>query len=331
MRICVVGAGLAGSLLAWRLAADRTVRVDLAGSPGAADATAASGGVVRGFETLPEQRELALDSLRELLDSALLRAWSGYRETGSTFVPSGPPAAELETAVKEIEAVVPGSAALTGAPDGWAGLPGGAVAVTERVAGRISPAALRDALLADLAGRVTLRPGPATGIGPGRCDGREYDVVVLAAGAWTPGLLGAGTPLRTKLIRYAVHAVSGWTPTAFVDETTGLYGAPGQDGLLLGLPTTEWDADPSGPHAPTDPHPAAALATARFPRLRLGPVRRTAVAADCYTTPPVLALRTVYGTEGRLATFAGGSGGAAKTALSASLRAAAQLTHTPIT
>ena len=105
MRICVVGTGLAGSLLAWRLAADRTVRVDLAGSP-AADATTASGGVARGFETLPEQRELALDSLRELLDSALLRAWSGYRETGSTYVPSGLPAAELETAVKEIEAIV---------------------------------------------------------------------------------------------------------------------------------------------------------------------------------------------------------------------------------
>jgi glycine/D-amino acid oxidase-like deaminating enzyme len=327
MRVCVVGAGLAGSLLAWRLAADRTVRVDLVGSPGA-DATAVSGGVVRGFETLPEQRELAMDSLDELLASPVLRDWSGYRETGSTYLPVNLPADQLETAVKEIEAVCPGSAELTVAPDGWSGLAAGAVAVTERTAGRISPAALRAAVLADLADRITLRPGIATGIGPGRCNGHEYDVVVLATGAWTPGLLGSGSALRTKLIRYAVHEVSGWLPTCFVDETTGLYGAPGPDGLLLGVPTTEWDTDPSGAPAPNDPHPAAARATARFPRLRLGPVIRTAVAADCYTTPPMLALCTVDGSDGRLATFTGGSGGAAKTALAASRRAAAQLTHT---
>jgi len=148
MRVCVVGAGLAGSLLAWRLAADRTVRVDLVGSPGA-DATAVSGGVVRGFETLPEQRELAMDSLDELLASPVLRDWSGYRETGSTYLPVNLPADQLETAVKEIEAVCPGSAELTVAPDGWSGLAAGAVAVTERTAGRISPAALRAAVLAD--------------------------------------------------------------------------------------------------------------------------------------------------------------------------------------
>src|SRR5207249_2398925 len=68
---------------------------------------------------------------------------------------------------------------------------------------------------------------------------REYDVVVLAAGAWTPALLrSAGLPAdgyRVKSIQYAVYRADGWRPPPFVDEVTGLYGRPTADGgLLLG-------------------------------------------------------------------------------------------------
>ncbi|HEX8768482.1 MAG TPA: hypothetical protein VF714_08940, partial [Jatrophihabitans sp.] len=47
---------------------------------------------------------------------------------------------------------------------------------------------------------------------------------------------------------------------------------------------------------------------------------------DCYSTDSLLALRPVPGTGDRLFTFTGGSGGAAKTVLAASARAASQLT-----
>jgi len=168
---------------------------------------------------------------------------------------------------------------------------------------------------------------------------REYDVVVVAAGAWTAALLRAiGLPAeaekyRTKSIQYAVHPVDGWCPPQFVDEVTGLYGRPTADGgLLLGLPTELWGVDPDRP--PTTPRllgAAARLAAARFPRLRLGPAAAMIGAADCYAEQPFLSLRPVIGTVGtadpgpRLFTFSGGAGGSVKTALAASQRAAIQL------
>jgi glycine/D-amino acid oxidase-like deaminating enzyme len=80
MRICVIGAGIAGTLLAWRLAESTSVdRIDLVTGPPGTDATAASGGGVRGFETHPVQRRLAIDSLTELFDG--LRETAGYTET----------------------------------------------------------------------------------------------------------------------------------------------------------------------------------------------------------------------------------------------------------
>jgi hypothetical protein len=71
---------------------------------------------------------------------------------------------------------------------------------------------------------------------------------------------------------------------------------------------------------------AAELAARCFPGLKLGAARRRTGAADCYTDPPVLALRRVSGWAPQLFTFTGGSGGCAKSALAASQRAAAQLT-----
>lgn len=346
MRACIVGGGLAGSLLAWRLAAAAGASGPAAGwdvelRPGdrdPADATAASGGAVRGYEEDPEQRRLAAESMVELLGSRTLRQWAGYRETGSICLRRD--ADGLAAAIADIEAVLPDSAELVDRDElerqGWAGLHDGAVGLRERRAGYLSPARLRDALLADLAGRgVSIRDGALRTVslradGRVRCDGEDYDVVVLAVGPWTPGVLAAaGLPAagyRTKAIQYVVHRVDGWRPPPFVDGVTGLFGRPTADGgLLLGLPTERWDVEPGRPPLdPALPVAAAELVRARFPALRLGAAGRPVHSCDCYAGPPGLSLRRVVDTH-RLFTFTGGAGGSAKTAPAASARAVVQL------
>ncbi|MFL6130012.1 MAG: NAD(P)/FAD-dependent oxidoreductase [Mycobacteriales bacterium] len=348
MRACIVGGGLAGSLLAWRLARASGPAagwdVELApGDRGPADATAASGGAVRAYEQDPAQRRLATQSLVELLASRTLRRWADFRE-GEAVCLSGEPDG-LPGAVAEIDALLPGSAELVDGAElaraGWAGLPDGAVAVRERRAGYLSPGRLRDALLADCAGpavarrRVSVRDGRVRTVvlrddGRVRCGTEDYDLVVLAAGAWTPALLAAaGLPAdgyRTKAIQYVVHRAGHWRPPQFVDGVTGLFGRPTADGgLLLGLPTEHWDVEP-GPPAPDPALPGAAaeLVRARFPALRLGPAGRPVAGTDCYAGSPGLSLRRVVDTH-PLFTFTGGAGGSAKTALAASSRAVIEL------
>ncbi|HEV7804822.1 MAG TPA: FAD-binding oxidoreductase [Solirubrobacteraceae bacterium] len=349
MRVCITGGGIAGTLLAWRLARRSDVEhVELLlGEAGATDATGLSGGVVRAYERHPEGRRLAVDSLDELLSSRVLRAWAGYCETGALYLRPDDPALAGELA--EIDARVPGSARVATrdelSGDGWAGLPGATVAVVERRAGHVNPSRLRTALLADLTARPNVRvvraaagavlvraDGTVTATTAGRS--RPCDVAVLAAGAWTPGVLHAsGLPsagLRTKSIQCATYAVRGRRPLPFADETSGLYGRPLAGGrLLLGLATEEWDVAP-GRRAPTQAlHAAAArLARERMPWLRLGNAVTTVNATDCYCDPPVLALRPVAGEHGPIWTFTGGSGGSVKTALAASKEAAAQLLRT---
>nr|MDQ2814655.1 FAD-binding oxidoreductase [Actinomycetota bacterium] len=93
MRVLVVGGGLAGSLLAWRLAQRPGITIDLVtgrAGRGGADATAASGGAVRAYDAWPEQCELAVASLAELLASPVLRQWAAYRETGFAYLLGNP-------------------------------------------------------------------------------------------------------------------------------------------------------------------------------------------------------------------------------------------------
>jgi len=349
VRVCVIGGGLAGAMLTWRLAGQTRWELDLmTGDTGIPDATAASGGAVRAYERHPEQRRLATLSLMELRSSRTLRRWAQFRPLESAYL-LGTPADGgdgLDTELAEIEALLPGSARRGTAADlaalGWAGVPADAVAVLERVAGYTAPGALRAAALAARAVRRRVRVltrraesvaatphGSVAVTAAGRQ--REYETVVIATGAWTPALLQAsGLPAggyRTKSIQYGVHATEGWRPTQFVDETTGLYGRPAPDGgLLLGLPTERWDVDPARPpHLAELSGTAARLAQARFPKLRLGPVRSTATAADCYADQPVLCLRPVLDTVHQLLTFTGGAGGSVKTVLAASQLAADQL------
>ena len=348
MRACIVGAGLAGSLLAWRLARATTGwRIDLVAGdrrPGTGDrrpdATAVSGGAVRVYEPEPEQRRLAVDSMVELMGSRTLREWAGYRTARTVYLGQRHDTAALA----DIEAALPGWAQVATpaelAQEGWADVPGDAVAVVEPGAGFTSPDQLREAVLADGPVRraVTVHEGTVDAITP-REDGtvactvagqvREYDLVVIAAGPWTPALLRAsGLPAdgyRTKSIQYTVYRTGDWRPPVFIDGVAGLYGRPTADGgLLLGQPSQQWDVDPDRPPVTPDLHDEAArLAGIRFPRLRIGePVRRVG-AADCYAAQPILSLRPVQGSG--LFTFSGGAGGSVKTALAASHRAATQL------
>lgn len=345
MRVCILGGGIAGTLLAWRLAASADVeRVELLlGDDGRADATSLSGGVVRGYERHPEARRLAAKSLAELRFSPVLRGWADYRETGAVYLCRAHDA--LDGELHELDERLPGSVRLATAGElkrmGWSGLPAGVIGVLERSAGHLGAGRLRGALLADLAACPGVRvvraaAGVTVDAGAGvttTVAGRRHthDVAVLATGAWTPALLRASglsaTGLRTKAIRCATFAVAGHVPIPFADETSGLYGTPTRDGrLLLGIATHDWDVDPGRREASTPPTAAIArLAAARMPRLRLGRVLRTVDATDCYCDPPILALRPVADEDGDVWTFTGGSGGSLKTALAASREAAEQL------
>ena len=158
----------------------------------------------------------------------------------------------------------------------------------------------------------------------------EYDIAVIAAGAWTGAVLRTGglpaDGYRVKSIQYSIYPVADWSPPEFVDEPIGLFGRPTVDGnLLLGVPTDSWNTDPDRPSVTAALHERAAkLATWRFPRLRLGAPVAQVSSTDCYCGGPMLALRAVGHAE-RLFTFTGGSGGSAKTALAASRQAASHL------
>jgi glycine/D-amino acid oxidase-like deaminating enzyme len=346
MHINVAGGGIAGTLLAWRLAQRPEVEhVELVlGRNGHDDATALSGGVVRGYERQAEGRRLAVESLGELLSSSVLQAWSRYRETGAISLRIEDDA--LPGELHGIEARLPGSAHIAPSAElarmGWAGLPPGTVGVVERRAGHVSAAHLRCALIADLRVRANVRVvRGATGALVANSDGtvsasvngrrRSFDVVILATGAWTPSvLLASGLPsggLRTKAIQCATYGVRGRLPMPFGDETSGLYGTPTAGGhLTLGMPTGEWDVPP-GPRAPCKAlhTKAARIARARMPWLQLGGALAMVNATDCFSDPPVLALRAAADEHGAIWTFTGGSGGSVKTALAASREAAEEL------
>lgn len=340
MRVGIVGGGLAGSLLAWRLAQRPGVtEVRLAPGAPAADATAASGGSVRAYELKPAQRALALASMAELAADPVLRDWSGFVGCGSVYLPDG--RADLADAVTEINATLPASASLVDARQlagaGWAGLASDRVGIVERQAGYLNPHRFRRSVLADLAGRSRVRLLPAgqvSELAPGSFglagERHHCDVVVLAAGAWTPAVLRqAGYDsdgLTTRSIQYTIWRASGAPATTFVDDSSGLFGKPVPAGLLLGLPTTGWAAPASGVPADRElAERAAELATGTFPALRLHSAEPSVTAIDCYAESGLLELRPVPGAGDRLLTFSGGSGSAAKTVLAASRRAAATL------
>jgi glycine/D-amino acid oxidase-like deaminating enzyme len=332
MRVLIVGTGLAGALLAERLHAVG-LDVRLLGA-GRTDATAVSGGLVRAFEPDPAAAALARQSLAELHADAHVRRVAAYRETGSVYL--------LRAGSLSHTDVPAGSEVLDAVAVnrrfGFVGLPADTVGVYERRAGYLSPDRLRHAVLARLDAAGVPAPEPvtvaaATPDGELRlADGRRlHGVVVLATGAGTPELLRAsgladGTAVpRTKHIQVGRYPAAGPQTPAFVDETSGLYGRTDGTGfVLLGLPSPHWDVAASEPPADLDLEASVrATAAGRLPGLITEGATRIVTAADCYQ-PGGLALRTL---GPGLWTFTGGSGAAAKIALSASRVAAAELTR----
>ncbi|GAA3293594.1 NAD(P)/FAD-dependent oxidoreductase [Streptomyces cinereospinus] len=344
MRIAVVGGGIAGAMLAFRLRQE-SPRAELTVFTTAAapdDATAASGGMVRGFETHADSCRLAAESLTELRGSAWLTRAGDYREVGSVYVlpPDEDPAGRLSV----LEELLPGSARTEPAhrlagTAGLRGLPAGVTAVVERLAGHLSPAGLRSSVLRRLAGsgvrivpatvrRITRRAAVLLPDG----SSRRYDMVVAAAGAWTPSLLPhSGGGLRTKRIQYGVYPLDVPGLGAFVDANSDLYGRPcGPGRFLLGQGTDDWDVVPgrvASEPALSDRVRAAARTLFGRPDDPLAPVRLVA-SFDCYAPDGGLRLRPVPETS-QVFTFTGGSGGAAKTVLAASRLAARHLLGTP--
>jgi len=344
VRIAIVGGGLAGAMLAWRLTRPpNRIHTELFVGAGRdrVDATGASGGLVRGFEADPELSADAADSLAELVASPMLRSWARFREVGSVFAvrPGGDPGPSLAV----VEATLPGSARLCGPLDlpsvhPLRRLADAVICVVEPRAGYLSPQALRNAALRQSVGDgAVIRPDtvrtvtavPTVALGDGTT--LHFDAVVLAAGPWTPAILvRSGLPaveLRTGQIQYVVRHVRLPGVGAFVEESSGLYGRSAEPaGFLLGLPCERADADP-------DTVCADAELTVRVlerateilgPRPTGGPPDRVVTAVDCYTDPPGLRLRSVQPRSG-LYTFSGGSGRSAKTVLAASRAAAALL------
>ncbi|MFD9907941.1 NAD(P)/FAD-dependent oxidoreductase [Streptomyces sp. NPDC059063] len=349
MRICVVGSGIAGALLAWRLRrSDPRGEVRLVTAPAAppGEATAASGGLVRGFEADPAACRLACESLAELRGDSALAAWADYRETGSVYALAGPEDPGDRLAL--IEEFLPGSAepmdASALAREHGLAVPRHAQGMVERHAGYFRPDQLRRMIARDLRARgATVVTGPARrvlalpdgGVAVD-CPGAVHpcDAVVLATGWRTGALLrrsGLDGPdhqppsLRTKLIQYDLYDVTGRRPSCFVDETSGLYGRPdGADGMLLGVPSDRWDAEAEHLRASPDQRRTAEhRAAERLPELTLRRHRRTVVAADAYSSSGLLELRPTEMPS--LYTFTGGSGGAAKSALAASRQCADRL------
>ena len=353
MRVGIVGAGIAGALLARRLhdagatvtlhggatlarrgsAARRSGRAPHPGAGG--DATAASGGLVRGFEVDAAASRDAAESLAEIRGCATLREQTGYREIGSVYLLA--PFAELPDRLAAIDRRLPGSAALLDAAElgrayPFRDLPAGTVGVAERNAGYLSPARWRSSIL-DHPGLVlaavpvrAVRPDPAVLLADGAL--ARYDAVVVAAGAWTPGLLhrsGLDTQgLRVRRIQYGIHRAAWPGLGAFVDDTSGLYGRATPDGsYLLGLPTgrvLDPGDDPAAP--PADAALADRVAACAQHRLggAIAPPHRLVCATDCYHDQPGLALRGRAG----LFTFTAGSGGRPRPSSS---RAGARPTH----
>lgn len=338
-RIAVVGGGVAGAMLALRLRRhSAALGVELFTGPdaGRSDASAASGGMVRAFETDPAATRLAAESLAELRGDARLRERVRFREHAAVYVAL--PGTDVAASLAVVEDVLPGAAEPSeggriAREHGFRGLAARAPGVVERQAGHLSPDALRAAALEDFAALGgTVAAGPVRGIEDGPAlrlaDGavRRFDAVVVAAGAWTERLLAAsglpGGGFRTRQIQYTLCRTARDALPSFVDEESGLYGrTDGPGRALLGLPTVRWDVDPDAV-APDLGLAARVVAEAeRFLGMPVEP-ERTVASFDCYLDPPGLELRPV--TDAVL-TFAGGSGGAAKTVLAASRAAAGAL------
>ncbi|WFF09151.1 FAD-dependent oxidoreductase [Micromonospora sp. WMMD1076] len=333
--VAVVGGGVAGALLTLRLAellGGARVELYLGAATRHRDATAASGGLVRGFETNLDDCRLAAESLAELRrDPALARA-AGYRESTSSYFLR--PGADPEHQLALLDDLLGGSARLVPAAEaartlGLAPRPEGTFAVVERHAGHVRPDAMRHhALTRAAAAGARVHPetvdsvtaGPAVTVGG---VARQRDVVVVAAGAWSDALVPV--PLRNRRIQYGVYPLARPDLGCLVDDVSTLYGRCHEAGsVLLGVATSAWGAPPGDDRV--DPAYLDRVSDVARSVLALDgplpPPRLSVAGVDCFAGQGGLRLRPVDGMPG-VFSFTGGAGGAAKSVLASSRLAAA--------
>lgn len=248
--VVVVGAGLAGLSVAWRLAPTHRVLVLEQGDTPGAEASSQNAGMVRRLGEDPHERALAMRTWAFLADPPPGFAGASHRSGALIGLATDPhhltdAVAHLRAAGVRVEAVdEPGriAPAMAGArlASAWY-LPDEHVAdahalVTGFLAGlRASGGALRTGV------RVT---GLATHgervVGVETDAGRiDTGAVVLAAGAWTGSLVaGLGLrrpliPLRRTLLHAGPHPLSSPDhPWAWVDDE-GIYARPESGGWLV--------------------------------------------------------------------------------------------------
>ncbi|MFV2114310.1 FAD-dependent oxidoreductase [Micromonospora sp. LOL_025] len=333
--VAVVGAGLAGSLLALRLAEQlggRHVELYIGTATPGRDATAVSGGLVRGFETDLDQCRLAADSLAELRRDPALADAAGYQQSSAYYFLR--PGINPDRQLAVLDDTLGGSARLAPAGQvaralGLAPRPEGTFAVVERHAGHINTDALRrHAVTRAARSGVRLHHEAVTSIGAGPTVtvgdiARQHDVVVVAAGAWTGALVPV--PLRTRRIQYGVYALARPHLGCFVDDVSTLYGRSHAAGsVLLGVATSAWGAVPGDDR----PDPVYVDRVSEVARAVLGLDGRlpspqwSAAGVDCFADEGGLRLRAVDDIPG-VFSFTGGAGSAAKSVLASSRLAAA--------
>ena len=335
IRVAVIGGGLAGSLLALRLAeriGGPHIELYLGTATHGRDATFASGGLLRGFETDLGECRLAAESLAELRRDPALAHGSGYQESPSCYFLH--PEVDPDRQLTLLDEILGGSARLAPAGQvaraiGLGPRPEGTFAVVEQHAGHIRPDALRHYAVtraAALGVRVSREAVASVEAGPTlRVGGavRRHDVVVVAAGAWTSALVPMS--LRTRRIQYGVYPLARPQLGCFVDELSTLYGrCHGAGSVLLGVATSAWGAAPGDDR----PDPAYVDRVSEVARAvlaldgRLPSPRWSAAGVDCFADQGGLRLRVVDSTPG-VFSFTGGAGSAAKSVLASSRLAAA--------
>ncbi|WP_405097674.1 FAD-dependent oxidoreductase [Micromonospora sp. NBC_01412] len=333
--VAVIGGGLAGSVLALRLAEQiggPRIELYLGAATRGRDATVASGGLVRGFETNLDECRLAAESLAELRRDPALAHASGYQESPSYYFLR--PEVDPDRQLALLDGALSGSARLVPAGQvaralGLAPRPEGTFAVVEQYAGHIRPDALRHYAVTRataLGVRVRQEAVASVAAGPAVTVGgivRHHDVVVVAAGAWTSALIPVS--LRTRRIQYGVYPLARPDLGCLVDDLSTLYGRSyGVGSVLLGVATSAWGAAPGSDR----PDPAYVDRVSEVARAVLGldgrlpSPRWSAAGVDCFADEGGLRLRAIDNMPG-VFSFAGGAGSAAKSVLASSRLAAA--------
>ena len=307
--VVVVGAGVVGAAAAAALAdASLSVAVVTGGERAAVSATAASGGLVRCYETDPAQRALALRSHELLWRRAPPPESAGHHRTGSPVCPTAHEAEKADLAIAGLQAndapaplLEPAQVARRGPhpraggfvaavgepPGGYADPPRTAAMLLDR-ARRHGAHVLDDRVLA-----ITLDGARVHGVST-RSGDLAAPAVVLAAGSRSPELLppGIASGLRTRRVRYAFVGWSGWPLPTVMDHVTGMWGRPhGPDRLLVGRPVEEWNvaAQVGGTITDAQLRHIRRGGVARWPALATAPLRGARWGTDLYSpTGPLL-------------------------------------------